>query len=252
MKIGCLLSVREKATRLPKKVLLDVAGRPLTYRLLERLKMANKIDQVILSTSTHPDDAVLVDIADSLGVAPFRGSEEDKLDRYYQTALKFGLDAVVIVDGDDLFCFPEAIDWVAEKLGERQHDCVYLSGLPLGASATGLTQEALQRVLDLKAEHNTEVWGGYFIGSGHFRVHEIAVSSPLLNHPEIRLTLDYPEDYALIQEVVRAFNGRMDFSSEALMDLLVNRRPEIARMNRSAQEKYESHLQASTFVRFKT
>ncbi len=251
MKIGCLLSVREKATRLPKKVLLDVAGKPLTARLLERLAMAKGVDQVILSTSVHADDAVLADLAAAEGFAAFRGSEDDKLDRYYQTALHYGLDAVVIVDGDDPFCFPEGIDLVAAALREGDADCVYLSGLPLGAASTGLTTDALRRVLALKDESDTEVWGGYFIGSGRFKSREIRVDEPLLNHPEIRLTLDYQEDYELVTRVVEAFGQRTDFTSRELMELLVNRQPQLATLNLEAQKRYESHLQKCAPVKFK-
>lgn len=251
MKIGCLLSVREKATRLPKKVLLDMGGKPLTARLLERLAMARGADQVILSTSTHPNDKVLATLADKEGFAFFCGSEEDKLDRYYQTALHYGLDAVVIVDGDDPFCFPEGIDLVAKTLRDGDADCVYLSGLPLGAAATGLTTDALRRVLDMKDERDTEVWGGYFIGSGRFKSREIRMEEPLLNHPKIRLTLDYQEDYELVTRVLQAFGGRTDFSSLELMDLLVNRQPELADINVEAQKRYENHLQKCAPVKFK-
>lgn len=251
MKIGCLLSVREKATRLPKKVLLDMGGKPLTARLLERLAMAKGVDQVILSTSAHPDDKVLVDIASKEGFAAFCGSEEDKLDRYYQTALYYGLDAVVIVDGDDPFCFPEGIDLVVAALRDDDADCVYLSGLPLGAASTGLTTDALRRVLKIKDERDTEVWGGYFIGSGRFKSREIRVDDPLLNHPEIRLTLDYQEDYELVTRVVEAFGDRTNFSSRELMDLLVNQQPELANINTAAQKRYVSHLQKCAPVKFK-
>jgi spore coat polysaccharide biosynthesis protein SpsF (cytidylyltransferase family)/predicted dehydrogenase len=251
LKIGCLLSVREKATRLPKKVLLDLAGKPLTVRLLHRLAMARGVDQVILSTSSHPDDEVLAILAEEEGFAAFRGSEEDKLDRYYQTALHYGLDAVIVVDGDDPFCFPEAIDLVAAALHEGNVDCVYLSGLPLGAASTGLTTDALRRVLEMKDERDTEVWGGYFIGSGRFNSREIRIDDPLLNHPEIRLTLDYQEDYELITRVAQAFDNRFNFSSHELMDLLVNQQPELAMLNIEAQKRYESHLQKCAPVKFK-
>lgn len=251
MKVGCLLSVRDKATRLPGKVLLDVAGEPLTVRLLQRLTMAKSVDAVILATSTHPNDQILVDLAEKNGYLTFRGSKDDKLDRYYQAAIKHGLDAVIVVDGDDPLCFPEGVDIVASALREGGADCVYLSGLPLGAASTGLTTAALRRVLDMKDTQDTEVWGGYFIDSGRFAARKIEVDDPLLNHPEIRLTLDYKEDYELVQRVVEALGNRMDFSSRELMEVLVNQRPELALINREAQSRYESHIQNSAPVRFK-
>jgi spore coat polysaccharide biosynthesis protein SpsF (cytidylyltransferase family) len=251
MKIGCLLSVREKATRLRQKVLLDFAGKPVTARLLERLAMTRDVDQVILSTSTNPDDEVLARLAEREGFAVFRGSEDDKLDRYFHTAKHYGLDAVIIVDGDDPFCFPECMDMVAGALRHNDAECVYLSGLPVGAASTGLTTDALRRVLQIKDECDTEVWGGYFIGSGRFRSQEIRIDDPLLRHPEIRLTLDYQEDYDFITKVIQALGNRMDFSSHELMDLLVNRQPELMAINAAAQERYEKHLLKSAPVKFK-
>ncbi len=251
MKIGCLLSVREKATRLPQKVLLDIAGKPLTVSLLGRLAMASDVDQVILSTSTNPDDKVLACLAEREGFSVFRGSEDDKLDRYFQTAKRYGLDAVIIVDGDDPFCFPEGIDMVAGALRHSEAECVYLSGLPVGAASTGLTTDALRRVLQMKDECDTEVWGGYFIGSGRFRSQEICIHDSLLRHPEIRLTIDYQEDYDFITKVIQALGNRMDFSSHELMELLVNRQPELVAINAAAQERYKNHLQKCAPVKFK-
>ena len=88
MNIGCLLSAREKSKRLPKKVILDLDGDPLILRLLKRLSLAQNIDKVILSTSVNEDDKVLVEIAKNNGYEYFCGSEDDKLDRYFQTAKK--------------------------------------------------------------------------------------------------------------------------------------------------------------------
>ena len=251
MRIGCLLSVREKATRLPKKVLLDIAGEPLARRLLQRLSMAEEIDELIVSTSVHPDDQVLVDLASDTGFKSFQGSEEDKLDRYYQTALAYDLDAVIVVDGDDLLCFPEGVDLVAKRLRVGDCDCVAIPGLPLGAASTGLTTESLKRIMSLKDEEDTEVWGAYFFGSGYFNSVEVEAPNPLWLHPDIRLTLDYEDDYALLKMIMDEFEGRIDFSSDELMELLVKGKPELQKINARAQQKYQAHLSKSAPVKFK-
>lgn len=251
MKIGCLLSVREKATRLPHKALLDVGGKPLTARLLERLTMCKGIDKLILATSSHPDDDILEALANSGGIATFRGHPEDKLNRYFHTAKSYGLDAVIIVDGDDLFCFPECVDMVAAELRKGEFDCIYLSGLPLGAASTGLTTNALEKVLDLKDEEDTEVWGGYFIGSNYFSSKEIHLTDPMLAHPNIRLTIDYPEDYDFACRIVFELNNENNFSSFDLMELLVHKKPELCNINKSATVLYEDHIKKSAPVKFK-
>lgn len=251
MKIGCLLSVREKATRFPKKVLLDILDQPLTTCLLKRLSLAKEIDQIVLATSTHPADDILETLAIENGYSVFRGSELDKLDRYYRAAIQFGFDAVIIVDGDDLLCFPEGIDHIAKIFRNDPYDCISLADLPLGAAATGLRTEALAKVLDLKDEVDTEVWGGYFMGSGFFKTHVTTLADPIFNHPEIRLTLDYPEDYTLLTTIFNHM-GCLDFTSHALMDLLVNQEPTLTLINESAQQKYLNHLSKAAKVRFRS
>ncbi|HAT8721270.1 TPA: hypothetical protein JBA25_14410 [Legionella pneumophila] len=251
MKIGCLLSVREKATRFPKKVLQNINGYTVTECLLKRLSLTKNIDQIIVSTSTNPGDEVLVQLAEANGFSAFRGSEEDKLARYYQTALHYNLDAVVIVDGDDLLCFPEGIDLIAQELRLDIAECIYLESLPLGAASTGLTIKALEKVISLKDENDTEVWGGYFIGSGYFKTKSLAMQDKIFNHPEIRLTLDYEEDYNFLKAVFSYFNC-IDFTSYELMDLLINIKPELVKINEVAQKKYEQHIANAAAVKFKT
>lgn len=252
MKIGCLLSARKKSKRLPKKSLLDINDKPLIHQLINRLKLAANIDKVILSTSVHPDDQVLVQIAKNVGISWFCGHEDDKLDRYYQTALKFNLDAMIIVDGDDLFCFPEGVDWVANALSTKQYGFVNIEGLPIGAACNGLSIDALKKVIEIKDSTNTEVWGGYFLQSNCCKIKTIDANKLGFDKTDnIRLTIDYEEDYLFAKEVLKYVDYDLNFSSYELMDLLVNEHPELVEINKSAQIKYENHLQRSTEVKFK-
>lgn len=250
MNIACILSVRNKAKRYPGKVLADIAGQPLTNRLLQRLKLAKKPSEIILSTSTNPNDDSLIDIAKAENVGYFQGSEDDKLDRYYHTALKYKLDAMIIVDGDDLLTFAEYIDEIHDALSSGQYDCVQIEGLPLGAYSIGVTTAALQKILKIKDSENTEVWGGYF-RTPYFNTKIIEVTDPLYHHPEIRFTIDYEEDYQLLQAIYAHFGNRNDFTSQELMELLVHEKPELTSINKGAQQKYENHLESSTHVKFK-
>ncbi len=70
------------STRLPGKVLLDLAGRPMLERQLERLGRSRQIAEIVLAVTTNPDDDPLVAVADRLGLRWYRGSEHDVLDRY--------------------------------------------------------------------------------------------------------------------------------------------------------------------------
>lgn len=244
------LSIREKATRLRKKVLLEIAGKTVTEHLIDRLKQAKLPDQLIMTTSLHPDDQVLEDIAGKCSIPCFRGSEEDKLDRYLQAANTYGTDFMVIVDGDDIFCDPVFIDTVIEKHLETKADFVYCNGLPLGAASSGFTKKALEKVCQIKREADTEVWGGYFTQTGLFHVKCIEVEDKLLRRPEIRMTLDYEEDFRFFEEVFKELyaDGKV-FSLEEVVRLL-DKRPEIVEINQSVQKLYEENLLKHTRISY--
>jgi len=249
VKTAIFLSIREKATRLPKKVLRLIGGRTTCEHLIARLSLAKEPDLLVMATSTHPDDDVLVRIARSAGIACFRGSEEDKLNRYLRAAEHYGIDFMVIVDGDDLFCSEEHIDQTIEAFRQTGADYISQYGLPLGAASFGVRTEALRTVCRLKQEQDTEVWGGYFTDTGRFRVHMIQVTDALLNRPNIRMTLDYEEDFRFFETVFGAVavEGSVPRFRDVMMFLAAH--PEVTAINQAAQVKYEQHLKRSTAVR---
>lgn len=251
MRVGILLSVREKASRLPGKVIKPIFDKNVTEHLISRLKMSRLRDEIIISTSTDKRDNVFEKIASDLNVKVFRGSEDDKLKRYYDTGKAFDLDAVVIVDGDDLLCFPEFIDKTIEELKkDAKADVIFTKNLPLGAAASGLRTTALKKVLELKDEDDTEVWGGYFTSTNHFNVKYLEVSD-IFNNPNIRMTLDYDEDFEFFKTIFeKLYHKNKNFSSLDIMNLL-NKEPNICEINKEAQIKYENHISGAAAVKFK-
>ncbi len=249
MTSAIFLSVREKATRLPKKVLLDVLGRSMTEHLIARLKLAQRPDLIVVTTSTHPDDQVLCDIAARCGVKSFRGSEEDKLVRYRDAARHYGVDFMVVVDGDDIFCSEQHIDAAIEAFEATGADYVTQDGLPVGAACSGVKREAMEKVCAVKAENDTEVWGGYFTSTGLFTTHIIRVEDPVLRRPDVRMTLDYEEDLRFFTAVIEALyrDGRVPPFREIMEYLAAH--PEVVALSAGAKQKYESHLLKSAPVR---
>lgn len=247
MKSAIFLSVRNKATRLPGKVLLDLAGKSVTQRLLERLKLAQEADLLVVTTSTHPDDAVLGRIARRCGVEVFCGSEDDKLDRYLQAARQFGVDFAAIVDGDDPFCDPVYIDRMIRAAAAWDADFFTVEGLPVGCTANGVRTAALEKVCALKTESDTEVWGGYFTQTGHFQPRFLQ-ADPAHRRPELRMTLDYPEDYEFFQWVYdELYRPGEIFELDDILELL-RQQPQIADINRVAAARYEENLQRITRI----
>lgn len=245
MKPGIFLSVREKATRFPGKVLKPLGGRPLTVFLLERLATSTRADMVVLTTSTDPRDQVLCDLAKAAGFAFFCGSPDDKLLRYRDAARAFELDYAVIVDGDDPFVSIEHIDRIIAYNAERPTDFTTCGELPLGATGFGLRREALEEICASRPEQDTEVWGRLFLDDPRFTCATLDETDASFRRPGIRMTLDYPEDYDFFTAVVDGLAAASRTPEFAAIMAFLADRPEIIEINRGVQEKYEQHLRQS-------
>jgi len=237
MKSAIFIAVRMKSTRLPKKALLKIKGKPVIEHLIDRLKTSKEADLIVLCTSINPDDAILVDVAKRNKIEGFQGSEADKLDRFLGAADKYGIDLIAAVDGDDIFCDAVYIDRTIQKLKTTGADMVNCDKLPLGAACNGIKVAALRKVVQMKGENDTEVWGGYFTNNKQFRVEALEVE-PALNRPDIRLTLDYNEDFKLFQAIFDELYvpGKV-FSLKEIVNLF-NQKPELLEITKDVHQQY--------------
>ena len=105
MNVGILISARHKSKRLKNKLFLKLGRLSVIEYLIRRAKNLSKYGQLILSTSRDNRDKKLIKIAKNNKISYFAGHKDDKLKRYYSNALRFKLDAMVIIDGDDPFFF---------------------------------------------------------------------------------------------------------------------------------------------------
>jgi len=249
MKSAIFIAVRMKSTRLPKKAILKIKGKTIIEHLIDRLKTAKLPDLIVLCTSTHPDDKILAEIAKKNGIECFRGSEEDKLDRFLNAARKYGVDFVVNVDGDDVFCDSEFIDKTIETFIRTRADYITCKDLPLGAASHGVKFEALEKICKLKAETDTEIYGGYFTETGLFKVEYLKVKYKGLRHPEIRMTLDYPEDYEFFKSIFdELYTPGKVFTLKEILALL-RKKPQIMDINKGVQEKYAERIRKHAKVK---
>lgn len=222
--------------------MLEIKGKPVIEHLIDRLKTARLPDLVVLCTSTHPDDAILLEVAKRAGVEGFAGSEDDKLERFLAAASKHRVDLIAAVDGDNILCDPEHIDMTVQKLVEANADLVACDKLPLGAACHGIRVEALKKVCEIKAESDTEVWRGYFTDTGLFKVVYLEPDGEVA-HPERRLTLDYPEDFELLKRIFDELYvpGKVFTLREVVA--LFERDPGLMDINRGVQQHYLEGIQ---------
>lgn len=95
-----ILQARTSSSRLPRKVMLPLAGAPMLARQIERLKRAKLIDGLVLATSDRPEDDCVAELAEEAGIASHRGSLDHVLDRFYTAAAPYRPEWIVRVTGD--------------------------------------------------------------------------------------------------------------------------------------------------------
>lgn len=230
------IPVRLSSTRLPAKATRNIKNKPCLQHLVERVKRSSKIDLSVLCTTTNKVDDELVDIANKLGIAHFRGSEVDILERYQQAARQFDVKNIVNVDGDDIFCEPSFIDITAETLITTGADCILWKDAPLGSSPIGIRVDALEKVCALKDVSNTETgWTKFFTETGLFHVKYLRPIDAELRDTNIRLTLDYEEDLKLFEQIYN--NLKEPFTLKDIVRLL-HSKPELLKLNERLKDIY--------------
>lgn len=250
MRTVLLITARLKSRRLPRKIVLPLGGKPAILRMLDRVRQASTLDDVIVCTSTHPEDTELCDLVTQAGGRVFRGSEDDVLQRLSDAAAAAGAGYVINATADNPLLDPEYIDRMVQAYQAQRRDLITAYQLPRGAYGWGLDVEALRKVCRIKAEQDTEVWGPYFTDTGLFDVLDLPVDAAL-RRPELRLTLDYPEDYELLRQVFERLGaGGRAFTLRDVIALL-DAEPALAAINRHCQQLYEQHLTRSAAVRLK-
>ncbi|MCB0328846.1 MAG: glycosyltransferase family protein, partial [Bdellovibrionales bacterium] len=120
--IAAIVQARMGSSRLPGKVLLPLQGKPMLIQQLERVQRVKGLDQVIVATTTEPGDQVIVDVCREYGIACYRGSSSDVLDRYYQIAKEVGANEIIRVTADCPLLDPQVVDQLVEYFHDGEFD----------------------------------------------------------------------------------------------------------------------------------
>lgn len=142
MKVVAIIQARMGSTRLPGKVLMDVAGRPMLAQQIRRLKQCRLADEIIIATTKEEVDDAIAKIAHQEGIGCFRGSSEDVLHRFVEAARHAHADVVVRMTADCPLIDPIITDKVIHELCEYSHVCDYASNVTRRTYPRGLDAEA--------------------------------------------------------------------------------------------------------------
>ena len=197
MKIIACIAVRMRSKRLPGKALAELCGKPMLLRLIERLRTARLLDEILVCTSTHPDDKIIMEKAREWGVKAMAGSEDDVLARFIQAAEQEKADVILRVTGDNPFTDPENIDRMISHHLKTKAEYTRTKHLPLGATAEVMSTSMLLRLRQLIPNPDqSEYLLFYAFDPEHFHC-EVLTAPPELNRPFYSLTVDTPADLEL-------------------------------------------------------
>jgi spore coat polysaccharide biosynthesis protein SpsF len=216
--IGVAVQARMSSTRLPAKVLLPVAGRPLLGYVLERVALAG--ETVVVATSDQPDDDPVAQFASDAGVQVFRGSLPDVAGRFAALADSFGLDALVRVSGDSPLIDPALVDEAISLFGAGEVDLVtnvFPRSFPVGQSVEVLSRAALDRVLAATDDPSDREHVTRYVYAHHkdFRIQNFAHERDVSH---VRHVVDTEEDLRRVEAIFAAMDR--DHTSYGVDDLL--------------------------------
>lgn len=241
MKIWAIVQARMGSSRLPGKVLRELAGRTVLAHLLARLARSRELDGVIVATTTAPSDDAIVAECARLGVRSFRGCEQDVLARYHGAAVACDAAVIVRVTADCPLFDPSVLDAMlasfraATLAGDRidYMSNVEVRRFPRGLDAEIFTFAALDSAhrearLDYEREHVTPF---VHLQPERFRIASHVAPEDWSAH---RWTLDTPEDWELMAAIFGALGP--DCTTEEVLNLL-KARPELATLNAHVEQK---------------
>jgi spore coat polysaccharide biosynthesis protein SpsF len=238
VKITAIVQARMGSTRLPGKVLMDLGGTTVLARVVNRLRRATRVDEIVVATTSSVADEAIVRECERLEVSSYRGSANDVLDRYHQAARIFGAGAVVRITCDCPVIDPELVDETIE-LFQRQHgdyaSNAFPRTYPRGVDVEVFTVTALEQVWrDACEPYEREHVTPYFYE--HPELFRLVSKCGRIDYSQYRWTLDTAEDFVLLRTVYARFCNQDDFSWSDIIQLM-EREPGLAELNSRVVQK---------------
>ena len=225
MNIGLIVLCRYNSSRLPGKILKEIAGKPLIAYILERLQLVSGADQLVVATSEESTDDPIAAYCQEHGVSLFRGNLNNVAQRFLDCARHYQLDYAIRINGDNIFTDHTA---VSEMLAMKDlADYEFLTNVKDRTFPTGMSIEIV----------NVEAYGraiGEFEKSDHFE----HVTLFYYHHPEkvkafyhynevapeakgMKLAVDTSDDFARAEQIILAMDSsHTNYPLKPLIELI--------------------------------
>jgi len=235
-KVVAVIVSRMGSSRLPGKALMDIGGEPMAGRIIERVGKSPSVDEVLIATSTLPEDDPLEEFAQSRGIRCFRGSPDDVLGRITEAARFADADVVLDLMGDnplvhsgmveDVIAFfrSEDCDFASSVTTEFPHAPQDMPKFPIGLRVQVMTMACLEKCEKLAAadEHREHATKYIFDHPEYFKVAYYPADGKwaAMNRPELTFAVNYRENLELVRNVYReAVQKEENFGMEQVLEV---------------------------------
>jgi spore coat polysaccharide biosynthesis protein SpsF (cytidylyltransferase family) len=236
---------RYASTRLPGKVMLKIFEKPLLWYVIKRLQLVKTPNKLIIATATSKSNQPIIHFAKNLNLDYFAGSEDDVLDRFYQTSKYFKGEIIVRITSDCPLIDPAIIDRGLDIFLNGNYDYVsnvhpptYPDGFDVEIFSFKVLETAWKEAKYLsEREHVTPyIWKN----SNRFMLKNYENKEDL---SKFRLTVDTPEDFILISKLIEQFHNRWnDFNMEDIL-IFLKENPDLLKIN-AQYERNEGYLKS--------
>lgn len=242
-KIGLILQARINSTRLPGKVLLPLpfaSSYSILNQIYRRYKLIDFIDDFIIATTNLSDDDKINDEADKIGVKCFRGDENNVLKRYIEAAEEHNIDVIIRITGDNPLLFPEFYKRsIFENHIKGNYEYTRNVGLPYGTSFEIVNLKTLKKINTLnpsisECEHVTLLMKNK---PEYFKIQHVEHKfNDFIG--DLRLTVDYPSDYAVLNFVMQNFEeSNFEYDFQSILKFF-NKYPWVKEINKNNEQLF--------------
>ena len=238
MKVVAIIQARMGSTRLPGKVLLDLAGESMLARVVNRVRRARLINELLVATTDRAADDAIVTECRKWSVPVSRGDQDDVLDRYFRAAQLAKAEVVVRITSDCPLIDPEIADKTVGAFLEARPDYAsnrIVQTYPRGLDTEVMTFDALARVWQAarKPYERTHVTPYIYEHPAEFRILSVTGDADYSNH---RWTIDTPEDLEFVRAIYARLTDKPEFLWRDVLEVL-DREPELMELNRFVMQK---------------
>ncbi|WP_082223189.1 cytidylyltransferase domain-containing protein, partial [Methanoculleus sp. MH98A] len=205
--IGCIIA-RTWSKRLPKKVLRDIHGKTMIEHLIDNIKKVPNIDDIYLCTSSHPDDRILLKIADNNGIIGYAGSEQSPIDRMLDVISTEKASHVVRITGDNVFTDAVFLKKMMEEVSKNNKiEYSRTEYLPLGLTAELMESDALKRCYYSLEPEKSEYLMLYMFNPQEYQC-QVIIPEAALQAEFSSLTVDTYDDFERTRYIMDHLSDR--------------------------------------------